>query len=354
MEEIKILVDNIKKLTKKINKEIKIMEVCGTHTVSIFRNGIKSLIPKQIQMLSGPGCPVCVTPAEDIDTAIELSMQNNVILVTFGDMMKVPGSNKNSFYNATSEGADIRVIYSPMEVLRICKEFPDKKIIFFSTGFETTSPSVAAIVLEAEKSFIKNLYIYSCHRLIPPALRLLLDDPEVEVDGFMLPGHVSAIIGSEPYKFIASEFKKPAIITGFEGIDILQAILMILIQILKETPNVEIQYSCVVKTKGNKKAIKIMKEVFSEIDADWRGIGKIPKSGLDLKDKYAHRNAKNLIHAKYYVIEKISGCKCGDILKGKKTPKECPLFGKKCTPENPVGACMVSTEGSCAAYYRYS
>ncbi len=351
-EETRLFLDAIKRLTEKIGRPVKLMEVCGTHTVSIFRNGIRALLPQEIVLLSGPGCPVCVTPIEDVDRAVALSLNGEVILTTFGDMMRVPGS-KWSLYHARSEGADIRVIYSPMDCLDICRENPDKKVVFFGTGFETTSPSVAATLLEAEHKGVENFYLYSCHKLVPPAIRALLLDPETDIDGFILPGHVSTIIGSKPYEFISEEFHRPAVITGFDGRDIIQGILMLLLQIQRHEAAVEVQYTKAVRPEGNTKAVKLMEEVFQVVDTYWRGIGLIPNSGLELRNEFSHRNIKKTVKVDIEPAEEPRACRCGEVLKGKKMPPECPLFAKTCTPESPVGACMVSTEGSCAAYYRY-
>jgi hydrogenase expression/formation protein HypD len=351
-EETKLLLDAIKKVIDRIGRPVKLMEVCGTHTVSIFRNGIRTLLPEEIVLLSGPGCPVCVTSIEDVDRAVAISLNKDMILATFGDMMRVPGSGR-SLYHARSEGADIKIVYSPMDCLDICRENPDKMVVFFGTGFETTSPSVAATLLEAEHRGVENFYLYSCHKLVPPALRALLLDPETDIDGFILPGHVSTIIGSEPYEFIPKDFHRPAVITGFDGRDIIQGILMILMQIQRHDAAVEVQYTKAVRPEGNRKAMGLLEEVFQVVDTHWRGIGLIPESGLELRNEFNHRNIKRVVEIDIEPTEEPKACRCGEVLKGKKIPPECPLFAKACTPENPVGACMVSTEGSCAAYYRY-
>ncbi len=350
---IELLTSGIRRAVRSLGRGIKIMEVCGTHTVAIFRHGIRALLPEDITLLSGPGCPVCVTSIEDVDRAIALSLQRGVILATFGDMMRVPGA-RLSLYHARSEGAGVVVVYSPMDCLETAKRNPDRDVIFFGTGFETTSPSVAATLVEADNLGIENLYLYSCHKLVPPALRALLEDSETEIDGFILPGHVSTIIGSGPYEFIASEYKVPSVITGFEGPDILEGILMILDQLLEGRAEVQIQYRRVVRPEGNPRAVELIERVFRPADTHWRGIGTIPRSGLDLREEFTHRNARVHFPVEVPRAEEPKGCRCGDVLRGKRLPPECPLFGRKCTPEHPVGACMVSTEGSCAAYYRYS
>lgn len=328
------------------------MEVCGTHTVSIFRHGIRSLIPSNIKLLSGPGCPVCVTPIEDIDKMLYISKQSNVILTTFGDMMRVPGSD-GSLYKAKAEGTDIRMVYSPLDALKIAKENKDKKVIFFAVGFETTSPLIAATLFEADRKNIENFYIYSVHKLVPPALEVLVNTEELKLDGFILPGHVSTIIGSRVYEFIPYRYKKACVITGFDADDILQAIGMLLKQITENEPKVEIQYKDAVKPEGNPKAVEFINQYFEPCDSNWRGIGIIPKSGLKLKKEFSHRDAEVVFNIPELKSKEPKGCQCGVVLRGIKLPPECPLFAKVCTPENPVGACMVSSEGSCAAYYKY-
>jgi hydrogenase expression/formation protein HypD len=328
------------------------MEVCGTHTVAVFRHGIRGLLPESIRLLSGPGCPVCVTSIKDVDTAVALSKVSGVVLVTFGDMMRVPGSSR-SLYEAKAEGADVRVVYSPLDALKIASENKDRRVVFFATGFETTSPLVAATLFEAEKEGIENFYIYSVHKLVPPALKALLDSPEVNVDGFILPGHVSTIIGSRPYEFIGKDHGIPSVITGFDAKDILEGILMLLKQLDAGMSDVQIQYRKVVREEGNPRAVATINECFKPSEVYWRGIGTIPESGLILKDKYRKRDITEIVNVDVPEGSEPKGCSCGEVLRGVKLPTECALFAKKCTPETPVGACMVSTEGSCAAYYRY-
>lgn len=346
------LIKAIEKLSKKLSKQVSLMEVCGTHTVSIFRHGIRSLLPSNIKLLSGPGCPVCVTPVQDIDRVLYIASQPGIILVTFGDMMRVPGSN-GSFYKAKAEGLDIRIVYSPLEALNIAEQNRDKKIVFFAVGFETTSPSIAATLFEAERQGIKNFYIYSVHKLVPPALELLVNTEELRLDGFILPGHVSTIIGSEVYEFIPLKYKKACVITGFDADDILQAIAMLLRQIIQGKPKVEIQYKEAVRKHGNPRAMEFIYKYFEISDSNWRGIGVIPKSGLKLKKEYSYRDAEVVFDIPEIQSKEPKGCQCGFVLRGIKLPPECPLFAKICTPENPAGACMVSSEGSCAAYYKY-
>lgn len=346
------ITEMIFKLSDRIKRQINIMEVCGTHTVAIFRHGIRSILPLNIKLLSGPGCPVCVTPLEQIDKMLYISRQPNVIITTFGDMMRVPGTD-GSLYKAKAEGADIRMVYSPLDALKIAEQNKDRKVVFFAVGFETTSPLIAATIYEAERKSIENFFIYSVHKLVPPALEVLVNTEDLKLDGFILPGHVSTIIGSKVYEFIASRYKKACVITGFDADDILNAIAMLLMQITESNPKVEIQYKDAVKPEGNPKAVEILYRFFEPCDSNWRGIGVIPNSGLRLKKNFSHRDALNIFDIPETKSLEPKGCQCGLVLRGVKTPPECPLFAKICTPENPVGACMVSSEGSCAAYYKY-
>ena len=346
-------VEKIKQLMDSIGKPVKLMEVCGTHTVAIFRHGIRDVIPKEISLLSGPGCPVCVTPIKDVDAAIAIARRDGCLLTTFGDMMRVPGS-RQSLFHAQAEGAHITIVYSPMDALKIAQENKDKNVVFFATGFKTTSPAIAGTLIEAERTGADNFYIYSAHKIVPPALKALLDFPDLKIDGFILPGHVTTIIGTQPYEFIASDYKIPSVVTGFEADDILRAIMMLLDQIASGRAEVEIQYTRVVKKEGNPKAMSLINKYFEPCDANWRGIGVIPGSGLKLRES-AHRwDATRVFNLDIPDSQEPKGCLCGLVLRGVKIPTDCRLFGKGCTPEHPIGACMVSTEGSCAAYYKYS
>ncbi len=347
-----LLIEKIKSLADQIGRPVNLMEVCGTHTVAIFRHGIRDIIPKGLNLLSGPGCPVCVTPIKDVDTAIAISRLDRVILSTFGDMMSVPGS-KQSLSIAQAEGANIKVIYSPIDALKLASENKDINVVFFATGFETTSPSIAGTLLEAERLEVDNFYIYSAHKLVPPALKALLDSDDLKVDGFILPGHVSTIIGTRPYRFIADDYRIPSVVTGFEAEDILQGIIMLIEQIASGRAEVEIQYKRVVREEGNQKAVSLINEYFEVCDANWRGIGTIPHSGLKLRDKVNRWDVKKAFDIEIPDSGEPKSCLCGPVLRGVKIPTDCSLFGKTCTPEHPVGACMVSTEGSCAAYYKY-
>lgn len=344
-----------KKLIKTINsiskKKINLMEVCGTHTVAISKSGMRQVLPSTITMLSGPGCPVCVTPNCDLDKAIALAQMPDVILTTFGDMMKVPGSY-SSLAREKANGFDIRIVYSTLDALKIAKENPHKKVVFFGVGFETTSPTIALSVTEARRRGLKNYFVLARHKIVPPAMAALLSLGEIRIDGFICPGHVSTIIGSKPYEFIA-ERGTPCVISGFEPIDILQSILILAQQTESNEAKVEIQYKRSVHPEGNPTALKVIEEVFEPSDANWRGIGIIPRSGLKLRERYEDFDADKNFKVEVPPTKETKGCGCGEILRGVKFPYECALFGKACTPENPIGPCMVSSEGSCAAYFRY-
>ena len=334
-------------------RPMKIMEVCGTHTMAIAKNGLRDIMPEPITLLSGPGCPVCVTANRDIDTAIEMGRRPDVILTTFGDMMKVPGSY-SSLTREKGDGRDIRVVYSPLDALQTARDNPDKTIVFIAVGFETTAPLVASAVVTASDEDLSNFTVLSMHKTVPEALRALVNDPGVQIDGFILPGHVSAIIGLEPYRFLATEFGVPSVITGFEPIDVLQGVLMLAKQIAEGRPSVEIAYARAVPEKGNPAAILRMQQIFEPTDADWRGLGVIPGTGLAVRPEFARFDALVRVPVTPPEPREPKGCQCGDVLRGAVLPYECRLFGSACTPEHAVGPCMVSSEGSCAAYYRYT
>lgn len=328
------------------------MEVCGTHTMEIARNGLKQLLPPEINLISGPGCPVCVTPINEIDNIIEILKDYDVSIFSFGDMIKVPGSSSSLAYEK-SIGKDVVICYSPLYALEFAENNPDKNVIFIAIGFETTAPLSSVIVKRASDKKLRNFFIYCTHKIIPPALEVLLKDKEVRIDGLLLPGHVSAIIGSKPYSFIAEDYKIPGVISGFDPEDILQAIKMILIQLQQKKPKIEIEYKSVVKEEGNTVAVNQILEVFQIQDSMWRGLGSIPKSGLKLKPDFSEFDAKLKFPTKKLNSCEPKGCECGNVLKGIKKPDECKLFAKSCTPDNPIGPCMVSSEGTCAAYYKF-
>lgn len=342
----------LEEIDRLIDRPIRLMEVCGTHTVSIFRAGIRQLLPEKVELVSGPGCPVCVTPNDYLDTAIAYARQNDVIIATFGDMLKVPGSS-SSLNSVKAEGADIRIVYSPLDSLQIAKDNPDKKVIFLAVGFETTSPTAAATILAAKQQAIKNFFVLTAHKLTPPAIKALLSDEQIKIDGFLLPGHVCVITGEEPFAFIAQEYHLPAVVAGFEALDILQSIYLLAKQIHEGRAQIENQYKRVVKTMGNQQAKKIMDLVYKKAPANWRGLGKINDSGLDLNDQFKEFDALKMLPVEKEVSKEPAGCRCGEVLKGLKKPTDCPLFGKVCTPQHAVGSCMVSVEGTCSAWYKY-
>jgi len=342
----------VKKIKRFDSLKVNLMEVCGTHTMVIFKQGLKGILPKNVNLLSGPGCPVCVTSQEDIDKIIELAKDENVIIATFGDMIRVPGTN-SSLEKERGNGADVRIIYSPSEALRIARENPVRRVVFLAIGFETTSPLIAASLLDVQKEKIDNFYIFSNHKLIPPAMEALLESKEVRIDGFICPGHVSVTIGSNAYKFIAQKYNVPCVIGGFEPLDVLQSIYMLLKQIKEKRAEVEIEYFRAVHPQGNRIAQELIDEVFEVSDVMWRGLGTIPKSGLRLKSKFSDFDAEKEFQPKTRKSKENPDCACGEVLRGVKKPTQCKLYRRICTPEEPYGPCMVSSEGTCAAYYKY-
>ncbi|WP_025690876.1 hydrogenase formation protein HypD [Paenibacillus zanthoxyli] len=348
------LAEGLVKAIRRYNgRPVSIMEVCGTHTMAISRYGIRELLPPNVKLISGPGCPVCVTPSFYLKSALELCRRENTIVATFGDMMRIPYKGV-SLLTEKALGRDIRMVYSPLDSLNIARQHPDKTVIFLSVGFETTVPVTAIAVLEAAQQGLDNFMILSANKTIPAAMHLLSSDPEVAVDGFLYPGHVSAVIGSGLYEELAKAYGIPGAVTGFDPADILGSILYVLEQIRDDKATVANLYSMVVQPGGNPIARGKIDEVFEPSDAVWRGLGQIPGSGLRLREKYRSFDAWSLINGSVEERdEEARGCRCGDILKGKCLPSDCKLFGKACMPETPVGSCMVSSEGTCAAYYRY-
>jgi len=341
------------RMQRELTEDLRFMEVCGTHTVAIFQSGLRSLLPEHIVHLSGPGCPVCVTHESEVNAFLDLAGKDNVIMATFGDLMRVPGDNGRNLKKAQADGARIKVVYSPFDTLKLAKKNPNDLVVFIGVGFETTAPTIAATMKMAREQGITNLRILCFHKTVPTALEALLLDVHTNIDGFILPGHVAAIIGLEPFKFISEKFGKSAIITGFEPLDILQALTQMIDWRNKGEAHAVNSYRRIVKDEGNVTALGVMYEVFETTDALWRGIGNIPGSGLEIREEWELFDAKKEFGVVIKECPPLAGCKCGDILKGIKQPDECPLFKKVCTPANPVGPCMVSTEGSCAAYYKY-
>ena len=335
------------------DRPLRIMEVCGGHTHTIFRYGIEALLPAHVTMIHGPGCPVCVIPLGRLDDAMSIAARPNVILTTFGDAMRVPGS-KMSLQQAKAAGADVRMVYSPLDALKIARERPEREVVFFALGFETTAPSTAMTVLQAQRQGIGNFSLFSNHILIVPALRTLLDAPDMQLDGFIGPGHVSTVIGARPYDFVSRTYGKPVVISGFEPLDVLQSVYMVVKQIVESRAEVENQYTRAVFPDGNRKALDVIDEVFEpRAFFEWRGLGSLPRSGLKLRARYAAFDAERKFDLPGLQIADPKACQCGDILKGALKPWECKVFGSACTPETPIGACMVSSEGACAAYYNY-
>lgn len=330
-----------------------IMEVCGGQTHSIVKNGLLQLLPKEISMVHGPGCPVCVTPMHLIDKAVYLAMEEGVILCSFGDMLRVPGS-KYSLLEAKSKGADVRILYSPLEAVKLAKENPDKQVVFFAVGFETTAPANALSVIHAHREGLKNYSILASHVLVPPAIDAVMNDELVRIQGFLAAGHVCTIMGIEEYRPLVEHYKIPIVVTGFEPVDILHGILMVVKQLEKGEYKLENQYARVVRPEGNPDAIKVITEVFDITDREWRGVGTIPMSGYQVREKYSDFDANKKFSIKMPKVEENPECIAGQVLKGIKKPHECPQFGKGCTPERPLGAPMVSSEGACAAYYHFS
>ena len=336
----------------KLDKEIRVMEVCGTHTAEFFKSGVKDMFPDGLILVDGPGCPVCVTANDYLDRAIEIGKTHGAIITTFGDMIKVP-SSYSSLGNEKSLGMDIRVVYSPMDALAIAEENPTKEVMFLSVGFETTAPTEAVAVLEAKTKNLKNFSILTGNKTTPPAVAALLEADEVRIDGFIIPGHVCALTGVSPWEFIADTYARPGVITGFNAAELIVGTLAIIELAVKGENKILNKYEVVVRQNGNEKAREIMYSVFENSDANWRGLGIIPNSGLSLKEEYAQFDAALKLPVTPPPVKEHPHCRCGELLRGLISPPECPLFGKGCIPERPVGPCMVSSEGPCSAYYKY-
>lgn len=346
---IRLLAEEISRIS---HKPIRLMEVCGGHTMAIQRFGLRSLLPASINLVSGPGCPVCVSSQRYLDASIELSKIPGVIITTYGDLIRVPASN-SSLEKERSKGSDIRIVYSVSEAVGLAKQYPEKHVIFLGIGFETTAPASAWAIEEADRLGLQNFFLFSAHKLMPPVLKALVDE-KLQIDGFIAPGHVTTITGTGIYEFLVREYGKGVVVTGFEPLDLMQAVLRHVIQAESGNPVLENQYTRVVKPEGNRKALALLDRIFKPEDDYWRGLGMIPLSGLRLREEFRSRDA--MLH--FAIREKEStepkGCICGDILKGVRQPSDCLLFNRLCTPGNPVGACMVSGEGSCAIAYKYN
>lgn len=348
----------VKKLLEATGKldvgEIRLMEVCGTHTMAIAKSGIKSMLPQNIKLLSGPGCPVCVTPPQVIDAVLEFAMEPDIIITTYGDMLRVPGSRRgDSLQRRKALGAKVETVYSPVDAVSIAEENPDRQIVFLGVGFETTAPGTAAAVLTAKERGVKNFSVWSMLKTVEPALRALMTMDGFNVDGFICPGHVATIIGEKGFRFLPDEYNMPAVIAGFEPTDILLAIYRLARQIAEKSPKVENQYKRAVAENGNELAQNMMERCFVPRRDVWRGLGAIDASGLGLRDELKEFDAEKRFNVQYGEAETPTGCRCGEVITGRISPELCPMFGRVCSPEDPVGPCMVSSEGACAAAYKY-
>lgn len=341
-------------------REYNFMEFCGGHTHAIFRYGVQDLMPANVHFVHGPGCPVCILPVRRLDDAIELADRHGVILCSYGDMLRVPGTKRRSLMVAKSEGADVRMVYSTLDALKIARENPDRQVVFLGIGFETTTPPSALAIKQASEEKLENFSLFCNHVLTPAAIRHILDAPEIDpeeavrLDGFLGPSHVSTVIGSKPYEFLAEKYQKPVVIAGFEPLDVMQSVLMLIRQVNEARVEVENQYARVVTREGNERAQDLVDEIFEIRPAfEWRGLGSVPESALSIRDKYAAFDAEKRFEISEKVSREVKSCECPAILRGVKKPKDCKLFGNVCTPETPMGSCMVSSEGSCAAYWTY-
>ncbi len=340
------------RIRSRSQRPVRFMEFCGGHTHAIFRHGLRQMLPPTVDLRSGPGCPVCVTANVDIDRAIAMARLPDVILTTFGDMLNVPGSY-GSLQTAKAEGADVRMVYSPLDALQIARDYTDRKVIFLGVGFETTAPGVAVSILEAQSDGVENFYVLSLHKLTPPATRAILDAREVRLAGVIGPGHVTTIVGSDAWEFLPREYSVPCAVAGFEPLDILQAVAALVEMAESDEPAVVNSYARGVHPEGNQTALGVMRRVFELGEATWRGLGRVPDSGLTLRPKYARFDAALAFPVDPGPTRQHAGCRCGDVLRGTLEPPECPLFARVCNPTHPVGPCMVSAEGACAAWYRY-
>lgn len=342
----------IRRMAERLAAPVNFMEVCGTHTMSIYQYGIRSLLPENIRLVSGPGCPVCVTPIGYVDKAVACAADPTNIVATFGDMLRVPGS-MSSLMEQRAGGADIRIVYSPLDAVALAKNNPERRVVFLGVGFETTAPTIAVSILEAARLGLKNYCVLASHKTMPAAMDILSGDPELNLNGYLCPAHVSTVIGGNAYRPLAERHRIPCVVTGFEPADVMQGIEMLLAQTLHGESRVEIQYSRAVSWQGNPKAQSILNQLFVPCDAVWRGLGILPGSGLAIRDEYAEFDAERVLTLDVPEALENRACLCGEVLKGKLAPFGCPLFATACTPESPVGACMVSSEGTCAAAYKY-
>ncbi len=345
------ILDRFKKRCRSL-PPMRFMEICGTHTVAVFRSGLRDLLPSNVELISGPGCPVCVTAGEDIDKAVWFASQPGVIVTTFGDLLRVPGS-RSSLLEERGNGADVRMVYATLDAVQIARENPEKEVVFIGIGFETTAPTVAAAVRMAAREGLENFSVFSVHKLLPPAMEALLAARELHLDGFLCPGHVSTVIGAKSYQPVVERYGMPCVVAGFEPLDILQGLMLLVEQRASGVARVEIQYRRGVTWEGNTAAQKLLSEIFEPCDAVWRGLGSIPGSGLAFRESWRSYDAAAKFQLPEIRVEEDPACRCGDVLRGVLRPPQCPLFRKVCTPRNPKGPCMVSSEGTCGAYFRY-
>lgn len=346
------LTTRIHELAHTLPRSVTFMEVCGTHTHAIAAAGLRRLLPPNVRLVAGPGCPVCVTPVDYLDHALALAARPDVTICTFGDLLRVPASRRDSLERASARGADVRIVYSPRDAVQWARALPQRRVVFLAVGFETTMPTVAAALAEAETTGVANFLVLSGAKVIEPPLRALLHDPELQLDGFLLPGHVSVILGADFYRFLTTECAVAAAIAGFTPVDIQLAMVELLTQVQQHSPRVANLYPRAVTAAGNRTAQELLARWFEPADTRWRGLGTIPGSGLRLRAEFVHRDAARL-PVELPVSVEPKGCRCGEVLRGTITPPQCPLFGRGCTPDHPIGACMVSGEGSCAAWFRH-
>ena len=344
--------ERIAGLAVRVGRRVQVMEVCGTHTMAAFRTGVRHLLPEEVRLVSGPGCPVCVTGAGYVDAAVELARRRGVIVTTFGDLMRVPGS-MTSLQEERARGAAVRVVYSPIDALEAARQNPDSQVVFLGVGFETTTPAIAWAIRKARADGVANFSVLCAHKTMPQAMEALVRDPDLRIDGFLCPGHVSVVTGSRIYEFIAERYRRPCVVAGFEAQDILEAIEMVLRQLAEGRSEVEIQYARAVDHDGNAAAQALIEEVFEPADDEWRGLGTIPGSGLRIRDRFAAHDAARALGVEVRQGTTHPECRCGEVLRGRTSPLDCRLFATVCTPTRPYGACMVSSEGTCAAYYKY-
>ncbi|PID41158.1 MAG: hydrogenase formation protein HypD [Proteobacteria bacterium] len=342
----------VAELEKAVVKPVRLMEVCGTHTMSLFRNGVRSILPENMEIVSGPGCPVCVTSASHIDAFLLMAERPGVQVTIFGDLFRVPGTD-GSLALASSRGARVTVVYSPADAVELARNNPDDIVVFLGVGFETTTPAIAATILAAEREGIDNYCVFSTHKVIPGPLEILMADPDLKINALLCPGHVSTIIGASAYQPFVDKFGLACVVAGFEAADLLNGLILLARQVASGEPKVENIYPRAVSWEGNKRAMTLVNEVFEPVDMEWRGLGLLPDSGLAIKEKYESFDAQKRLNITIPAVDEPKGCLCGQILKGKTVPPECPLFARRCTPAHPVGPCMVSSEGTCAAYHKY-